>query len=100
MLEQFAFIVAWILSALLMACGLLVAVFNWLAMTGNFPQQKDGHNVSPIPLIGGLITAIGFMISPSSTIRVLFLLLLVVDPMCLIALLLSAIYEILRIFKK
>lgn len=46
-----------ILAATAIAFGLLLSAFNW----GTVVPRRDNRNVSPAPLVGGILLASGFL---------------------------------------
>ena len=46
-----------ILAAIAVALGLLLSAFNWATL---FPSRDD-EKVSPAPLVGGILLAVGFL---------------------------------------
>lgn len=95
--------IQWAVSTVLIAFGLFVAVSQWVAMADAGRRRKDNPDSSGYsfaPLLGGLVGAIGCLLSPSPTVRTLWWVLPVIDPGCVLMLLLAAVSLCLNFYRK
>ena len=79
--------IRWIISSILIAFGLCVGVSQWMAISSASRREKnnpDFRGISLIPVIGGLAGAIGCLLSPSPTIRMLWWIPPIIDPGCVL----------------
>jgi hypothetical protein len=75
----------WSIFALLVTFSLLIAIGQWWSIYSipkKLNAQGQPRNYSMVPLIGGLMGTVGCLIAPSSTIRNLWWIPLLLDPGC------------------
>ena len=75
-------------SIALLAVGLLIGVCQWLSIV------TAGKKVSLITLFGGTLGAVGCLLSPNPTVRMLWWLPPLIDPGCVLSLLYMAAFVV------
>ncbi|MBL8814508.1 MAG: hypothetical protein JNL58_00655 [Planctomyces sp.] len=85
---EFAMLIAqWTISLLLIALSTYISLGQWWAMYW-IPKKRNAlgqpRNYSMIPLVGGVLGAIGCWLAPAPSVRSLWWLPLIFDPGCVL----------------
>lgn len=86
----------WILTVPLVAIGSGIALWNWRIIIASLANPRAKHE-SWIPLAGGVLASIGFLIPPDDDLRRLWWLPLVADWGCAPGMLATGIFHFWRL---